>query len=206
MPTTIASAVIGRAARLLQDHEYIRWTQSEMLDWLIDGQREAALINPSIYVITTPVTLAAGTLQRLPLDGKALLDVPRTASGYAVTRIARKALDAQVPDWHAPARAKTKVLHFCFSGDDPKTFYVYPPSPGGNAVTAVYEAAPPALALSDQIALDDSYVGALVDYLMYRAYEKDSEYAPESAGFAALHRGAFNALVKGKAPPAAPST
>ena len=206
MPTTIASAVVGRAAPLLQDHEYIRWTQSEMLDWLIDGQREAALINPSIYVITTPVTLAAGTLQQVPIDGKTLLDVPRNASGYAVMRIARKALDAQVPDWHAPARAKARVLHFCFSGDDPKTFYVFPPSPGGNAVTAVYEAIPPTLSLNDPISLDDSYVGALVDYLMYRAYEKDSEYAPENAGFAALHRGAFNALVKGKAPAAAPST
>ncbi|ATQ79230.1 hypothetical protein CR152_32155 (plasmid) [Massilia violaceinigra] len=177
-----------------------------MLDWLIDGQREAALINPSIFMRTTPVTLVVGTLQHLPIDGKALLDVPRNANGHAVTRIARKALDAQVPDWHSPARAKAKVLHFCFSGDDPKTFYVFPPSPGGNAVTAVYEAIPPALTLNDPISLDDSYVGALLDYLMYRAYEKDSEYAPENAGFAALHRGAFNALVKGKAPPAAPST
>ncbi|MFB9244945.1 phage adaptor protein [Massilia antarctica] len=200
MPTTIASAVVGRAARLLQDHEYVRWTQPEMLDWLIDGQREAALINPSLYVITGPLTLAAGTLQRLPDDGKALLDVPRNENGYAVTRIARKALDAQVPDWHRPARAKTKVLHFCLSGDDATTFYVYPPSPGGNVVTAVYEAIPPALLLGDSIALDDSYVSALVDYLMYRAYEKDSEYAPENAGFAALHRAAFNALVKGTAP------
>ncbi|MDQ1817306.1 hypothetical protein RBA41_28770 [Massilia sp. CCM 9210] len=206
MPTMLAGAVIGRAARLLQDHEYIRWTQSEMLDWLIDGQREAALINPAIFVCTTLVTLAAGTLQHLPSDGKVLLDVPRNANGYAITRIARKALDAQVPDWHSPARAKTKVLHFCFSGDDAKTFYVYPPSPGGNAVTAVYEAVPPALLLGDPIALDDSYVGALVDYLMYRAYEKDSEYAPENAGFAALHRGAFNALVKGNAPAAASPT
>lgn len=206
MPTTIASAVVSRAARLLQDHEYIRWTQPEMLDWLIDGQREAALINPSIFIRTSPVTLVAGTLQQVPIDGKALLDVPRNASGAAVMRIARKVLDAQVPDWHSPARAKAKVMHFCFSGDDPKTFYVFPPSPGGNAVTAVYEAIPPALSLSDPISLDDSYVGALVDYLMYRAYEKDSEYAPESAGFAALHRGAFNALVKGKVPAVAPST
>lgn len=207
MPTTTATSIIERAASLLQDTAYRRWPQARHLDWLNEAQREATLLDPSLYVVTTPdFPLVKGTKQTLPDDARALLDVPRNADGYAITLVARKSLDAQVPDWHAPARAGKRVLHFCFSTPaDPYTFYVYPPSPGGNLVEVVYEAIPPVLDLGGVISIPDDYAGALVDYLMYRAYEKDSEYGG-NADLAALHRQSFVSIVKGTgAAPAAPA-
>lgn len=196
MSLTLAGAVIDRAAGLLQDSTFTRWPQLKQLEWLIDGQREAALINPSLYVLTVDLTLAKGTKQTLPVDGRQLVDVPRNTDGDAITQVARRALDSQLPDWHSAARAAKKVIHFCYASADPKHFFVFPPSPGGNAVEVVYEAVPPVVGLTSPISLDDSYVGALVDYLLYRAYEKDSEYAPNTEA-AALHRSSFIALVKG---------
>lgn len=206
MSTTLASAVIARAAGLLQDTSFTRWPELKQLEWLIDGQREAAMLNPLLYVRTVDHTLTKGTKQTLPADGRELVDVPRNVNGDAITQVARRALDSQVPDWHSAARANKKVLHFCYAPTDAKHFLVFPASPGGNAVELVYAAIPPELGLSSVISLDDSYVGALVDYLMYRAYEKDSEHAPTAAA-AGLHRASFIALVKGtgSTPQAAPA-
>lgn len=196
MSTILASAVIARAAGLLQDTDFTRWPQAKHLEWLIDGQREAAMLNPLLYLRTIDHKLTKGTKQTLPADGRELVDVPRNSTGEAVTQVARRALDSQVPDWHSLTRMHKKVLHFCYTATDPKHFFVYPPSPGSNVVELVYAAIPPAIGLSSAITLDDTYVGALVDYLMYRAYEKDSEHAPNAAA-AGLHRASFIALVKG---------
>lgn len=205
MSLTLASAVIARAAGLLQDTTFTRWPELKQLEWLIDGQREAAMLNPLLYLRTVDHTLNKGTKQTLPADGRELVDVARNVSGEAITQVARRSLDSQVPDWHSLTRAHKKVLHFCYSATDPKNFLVYPPSPGGNAVELTYAAIPPAIGLTAPISLDDSYVGALVDYLMYRAYEKDTEHAPNAAA-AGLHRASFIALVKGTgAAPAAPA-
>jgi len=206
MPTTTALSIIDRAASLLQDTGYRRWPQARHLEWLNEGQREAAMLDPTLYVVTDTFTLEKGTKQVLPDDARALLDVPRNEDGYAITLVARKSLDAQVPDWHAPSRAGRRVIHFAFATlADPCTFYVYPPSPGGNAVEVTYEAIPPLVGLNSPIAIPDDYAGALVDYLMYRAYEKDSEYGG-NADLAALHRQSFVSIVKGTgAPPAQPA-
>lgn len=201
MGTTLVSAAIERAAGLLQDKKYVRWTMASHLDWLTDGQREACVLNPSLYLRTVDHPLTKGTRQTMPLDARALRDIPRNVDGGAITPVSRRALDMQIPDWHADSRAGKRVLHYCYTVDQPKQFLVYPPSPGGNAVEMVYEAIPPVLSAGSALALDDSYTGALVDYLMHRAYAKDSEYAA-NADLAALHYSRFLALVKGGAPAA----
>lgn len=201
MPTVLASAVLARVATLLRDSEFTHWTEDELLIWLNDGQRDAASLNPSLYVRSADLSLVPGTKQALPEDAKRLLDMPRNTGGAVIYPIARQALDSQLPDWHSQAKADARVVHFCYSASDLKTFYVYPPSPGGNRVELIYEAIPPTVALGAPIALDDSYVSALVDFVMFRAAGKDSEYAP-SASRAALHYQAFQTAVTGKAPPA----
>jgi len=205
MGTINASAVIDRAASLLQDTQFRRWSRERHLDWLTDGQREAAILNPGLYVLSISHPLKKGTKQDMPADARALRDIPYNTDGASITPVARRSLDSQVPDWHSPTRANKRVLHFCYSPDQPKQFHVYPPSPGGNSVELVYEAIPPALSAGSQISLDDSYTGALVDYLMHRAYAKDSEYAG-NADLAALHYSRFVSLVKGTAPAAPAAT
>jgi hypothetical protein len=74
-----------------------------------------------------------------------------------------------------------------FDPRDPKTFYVYPPAGAGASVDLVYAAYPTDIvepadgalytAVSGNTSLPDIYGNALGDYVLYRAYTKDSEYA-----------------------------
>ena len=46
MATLSAKNLIDRAALVAQDTTFIRWTESEWLNWLNDAQREVVLIKP----------------------------------------------------------------------------------------------------------------------------------------------------------------
>lgn len=197
MATIAALSLITRAGILLQDVTNIRWPQVELLDWLNDGQREVALYKPNACVRNIDVTLASGTKQAIPADGNSLVDIPRNTGGNAIRITSREVLDAQVPDWHLQAKANARVVHYCYSEHDPKNFYVYPPSPGGNSVEIIYNASPVACVLDGLISIDDIYSSALVDYMAYRAYSKDTEYAANAQN-ASNHYQVFISAIKGK--------
>jgi hypothetical protein len=66
-----------------------------------------------------------------------------------------------------------------FDDRDPKHFYVYPPQPAANPgyVEIIYSSAPSAASADGNISIDDVYANALLDYILYRAYSKDADYA-----------------------------
>lgn len=204
MGTLAVTALIGRVATLLNDAENVHWTQSELVDWLNDGQRELVLHRPTACVVNADLALVAGTKQKLPTDGNTLVDIPRNTDGNAIRVVDRRDLDAFQPDWHATSKAKAKVEHFCYSPADPKTFYVFPPSPGGNSVELIYNAIPPQVGLESRISVDDIYSSALVDYVLFRAFAKDTDYAPNAVTSGA-HYQAFLAAITGQGNKAAPS-
>jgi hypothetical protein len=197
MATVLTTDVLTRASTILQDLTNVRWPQAELLGWLNDGQRELTIYKPNACVQNTDVVLVAGTKQTLPPDGCALVDITRNTGGNAIRIVSREVLDAQIPNWHLPANAKPTVIHFAYTENNPKTFYVYPPSPGGNSVEIIYNAAPANATLTSVISIDDIYSSALVDYVLYRAYSKDTEYAANGQS-AADHYGAFKAAIQGR--------
>lgn len=206
MGTIIASAVIEKAQIILQDTTGVRWpSDTELLGWLNDGQREVMVYKPNAYVKNVALRLAAGTKQSLPADGVQLIDVVRnmgsngTTPGRAVRIVMREILDAQVPNWHA-ATPSAEVKHYTFMMLDPKSFYVYPPQPaaGQGYAEVVYGATPTDATFTGPITLDDIYQNALVDYILYRAYSKDTEYAADQ-NRAAVHQNAYIAALTGKA-------
>lgn len=205
MGTVLASSVIERAQTILQDTTGVRWpADSELLGWLNDGQREIVLLKPNAYVKHSAHRLVAGAKQALPDDGVQMIDVvcnlgiAGSMPGRAVRIVERSVLDAQVPNWYASAPA-AEVKHYCYSPLDPKTFYVYPPQPVVNQgfVELVYGANPADATLTGAITLDDIYQNVLVDYVLYRAFSKESEAGDNQR--ASLHRGAFEAALNGKA-------
>lgn len=203
MATITVSSVLARCAVLLQDPTNIRWPQAELLDWLNDGQREIALYKPNAFVKNQSKQLSAGTKQSLPADGVSLLDVVRnmgangTTPGNAIRAVAREILDSQTPGWHASAAAAA-AKHFVYSVLDPKNFYVYPPNDGTGQVEIIYVAAPADATLQSTITLDDIFVTALVNYVMYRAYSKDAEFAANATAAQAYYQ-AFQGNLAGKA-------
>lgn len=204
MGTIVASDLLGKAQTILVDTTGLQWNPLELLGWLSDGQREVLIYKPNAYVVSKSVRLVAGTKQTLPADAVQLIDVTRNmgADGETPGRVIRitmrEVLDASLPNWHN-ARASAECRHYMYNPLDPKRFYCYPPQPvaGQGYVEMVYGGTPPDLEqLSDAIKLDDIYQNPLIDYVLYRAYSKQTDGG--DVGLAASHYGAFTASLTGK--------
>ncbi len=179
-----AQDVLTRAGDIVQDQTNVRWPIAELLRYLNDGRREVAIARPDLYATIATVALAAGTKQEIPADGSRLLDVVRNINGddspgKATRIVEREVLDAQRPDWHTEASAVTK--HFMFDERYPRIFYVYPPAAAAAKLELAYSRTPTEILeaniASTQLTEEDIYTGALVDYVCYRAFSKDAEYA-----------------------------
>ena len=205
--TISAQSVVRRAVETLQDSTSVRWPISELVRYLNDGQREVVLYRPDSMVTNAPLTCVAGTRQTLPSAGSKLIEIVRnvaaTSAKKAVRMINREILDAQTPGWHS-LTGVVDITHFMYDPRDPRTFYVYPPATTLAQLDIVYAAYPTDItepadgalysAVSGNISLPDIYGNVLGDYILYRAYTKDSEYAG-NAQRAQAHYAAFaNAL------------
>lgn len=187
-----AQSIIRRCVETLQDPTSIRWPVAELVRYLNDGQREVVLYRPDSMVTNATLSCAAGSKQTLPANGAKLIDVIRNASGSrrAVRMTNREILDAQLPGWHSLPGA-SELLHFMYDPRDPKVFYVYPPAATTASLDIVYSAYPTDIAepadgalytaVTGNISLPDIYSNVLQDYVLYRAYSKDSEYAGNAA-------------------------
>jgi hypothetical protein len=189
--TTLASAIITDALLAAQDPDQIRWTESECLGFLSDGEREIVTFRPAAYARVGSTTLIAGTRQSIPADGIQFIDYVKHSTGRAARKLAKHLLDTHNPDWHS-ATATAAPQHFVFDATVPQTFYVYPPSTGGTTAEIVYSACPPRIATGGTaINLPDVYRGPLLDYVLYRMFLKDSEFS-NNAERAVFHRKAFD--------------
>lgn len=204
--TTTAQSIIRRVVETLQDTTSVRWPVAELVRYLNDGQREVVLYRPDSMVTNATVTLAAGAKQALPSNGSKLIDVIRNSAGNkrSVRMTARNILDTQTPSWYN-LTGVTEILHYMYDPRDPKVFYVYPPAAAsGASVDLVYSAYPSDItepadgavfsAVTGNISLPDIYANILADYIMYRAYTKDTEYAGNAAR-AQAHYAAFQAAL-----------
>ena len=108
----------------------------------------------------------------------------RNVGGRSITQLQRRILDETLPNWHETVAGTNKIEHFIYDPVDPKTFYVYPKAVSGtHSIEIVYSSSPSDISISDfssdttVIALDDVYSNCLLDYILYRSYQKDSEFA-----------------------------
>lgn len=197
-----AQNIIDRAAMIIQDPTHVRWPIDEKTNWLNDGRRELAVVRPDIYSKTVTQPLQAGARQALPNDGLRLMDIPRNANGAAVTVTRREFLDQQQRGWHQYA-GEPVIKHFMLDERDAKTFWVFPPSAGAS-VEIIYQSAPTDFTVSGQTvsgslsAFEELYGGALTDYICYRAFSKDSEYAGNASRAENHYNHFLNALKIGK--------
>lgn len=183
--------LISRIQDTLQDSTGVRWPEAELLRYINDAQREIVNFKPEAKATHANVTLSTGTEQSLPSGGIRLIKVVRNmasaasdaAAGKVIRIVDLDILNTQDPDWHDPnvtgdSAHGTVVKHYAFDPDDPKKYYVYPGVSGSAYAEVVYSASPTDLsATSDTIDIDDIYGNAIVDFVLYRAYLKDAEYA-----------------------------
>ena len=183
--------LLSRIKDILQDTTSVRWPEAEILRYINDAQREIVNYKPESSAKTDNVQLVAGTKQTLPSDGVRLIKVTRNMNGSSGSATGKRAirivnvdiLNTQEPDWNDPtvsgdAQHGTVVKHYIFDEDDPKNYYVYPGVNGNAYVEIVYSKTPTDLSsASSNLDIDDIYANAVIDYVLFRAYQKDSEYA-----------------------------
>lgn len=197
-----AKYVIQRGVVTTQDTTSIRWPVGEWVRYLNDGQREIMLHRPDAFNKSAVIDCVAGTKQALPADGAKLIDVQRNStvtSKRAVRICSREILDAQMPNWHNIAGA-AEIVHFMYDPREPKAFWVYPPATNTAKLEINYSATPTDIAepaagsdytaVVGNISVADIYANSLLDYMLYRVYLKDADYAGNGAR-AQAHYAAF---------------
>jgi|TARA_R110002020_G_scaffold299132_2_gene514886 hypothetical protein len=203
-----AQSVVDRAEFIFQDTSNIRWTAAELILWLNDAQREIALLKPDATATNTTITLATGTKQSIPAGGNRLLKVIRNMSAAsggtgktAIRLVSRDALDTQEPNWHDPTVAGYSkhtniVKNYMYSEEDPRNFYVYPGVAGSAYIELVYSANPATIAINANLGVPDVFANAVLDYVLYRGYMKETETASQQR--ATMHFQLFMTSVAGK--------
>ena len=209
MGTLTETNLLARIRDTLQDTTSVRWSDAELRRYINDAQREIVNFRPEASAKTANVALVVGTRQTIPTEGLRLIKITRNmsdASGGATGKRAVRLvnvdiLNAQDPDWHDPTATGssthgTTVKNYVFDDDDPRVFYVYPgASSTSTFLEIVYSKSPTDLTTgSSTIDIDDTYANAIVDFVLYRAYLKDAEYAG-NAQRAGTHYQLFQASV-----------
>ena len=197
----VASSIINRARQQLVDNGSTqRWSDTELLYWLSDGQRAIVSAVPSATATVTVLSLVSGTRQSLPATAFKLLNVFRNltaggVSGVSCLYVPRQVLDTQYPSWHTASTATSAVTHWTYDEIDPLAFYVYPRNNGTGSVEINYSANPTDVAsTSSNISVRDIFSTALFDYVMFRAHSKDGDYAA-GQGLAGGYLQSFNAYL-----------
>lgn len=198
-----AADVMKRASTILQDADAVRWTPVELRDWLNEALRAIVAIKPNAKAGNVILDLVAGTKQTLPAEYTILSRVirnigaaPGNAPGNAVRVLARREiLDSQIPNWHAlpPAATVTYVWTDLMAMRD---FWVVPGNTGTGRIEATVGMIPDEVPLptnpldieeyDDAVDLDDIYQPILLDFVLFRAFSKDSA-APDAAARAGTH-------------------
>ena len=201
MADTKVVDILDRAAIILQDNTNVRFPNDELLKFFNDAQKEVVLHRPDAKMVNTTYACVDGSKQTLPSAALRLIEVVRNVGGRAITQVQRRILDETLPNWHETTAGTNKIEHFIYDPADPKNFYVYPKGASGtHSLEIVYSSAPPEISVSNfatdvqVISLDDVYANCILDYVLYRSYQKDSEFAG-NAQRAMMHYQSFaNAL------------
>lgn len=185
--------LIRRFNTIMLDVKGVRWSDQEAIDWINDGAKEIVLRRPGARIATESLSLAEGTRQNASDGTIQVIDIVRNLKsngkvGSAVTFVTRHAMDNADPNWHARRNGPTK--HYMIDERNPVVFWVYPPAVNGAVVEAMLAKAPPEVTQdSDILDMRPEFISAILNWMMYRAHSKDSEYA--QGQIATLHYQAF---------------
>ena len=170
--------IFRRVSTVLQDADKVRWNDDELMDWLNDAQKEIVLQRPDAHVVNEEFACVAdSSKQEIPVQGLSLIDVVRNVGGSdePVTLIARDTLDTTVSTWHK-SDPTTDIENYVHDVRYPKVFYLYPRPATGAKIEIVYSTPPAKIVDPDgNIGLDDVYQNAIIDYMLYRCYAKETD-------------------------------
>lgn len=185
--------LIARITRVLLDETKVRWTESELVDWINDGAIEIVRRDPSANPFTASVDLAEGADQLLPSDllslGRFIAIVDGSDIYAAPLPTTQEHLDMLVPGWRGfNAVAPGDIDFVCYNPANRLSFEVFPPSSGVGTMRVLYGKKPSVAVSGENVPVPDQYCPALVDYALYRAFSKDDPASEDSSADKAFQR------------------
>lgn len=198
----LASVPINRASRQLQDTGATRWTADVLLDYCNEVCRLIYSKKPEEFRSRATRQLAAGVSEQSVPDGCIAYYGPKRNRGSAGTSsgavirgpVDIETLDAISPSWRGTTG--TVIKEWWQASPFEPTFLVIP---AVSATTAVYveeeyTATPTTLtSSSDTLPVSDDYEAAIVEWILGRAFEEETEEG--SVARAAAHFARFGELI-----------
>lgn len=184
MPITVKN-LIDRISRDLIDLRNVRWSRPELIDFMNDAIAAIVIRRPDLSRATAAVATSSNTVA-LPDDAYQILAVNHI-DNVAATFVSINKLNQLYPEWRT-----TEGAPVCWTRNelDETTLFLYPAPQTEVNVEVVYSRT---LKVTDESApfpLSEVYEGVVADFVMYRAYNKDS-LNPAEGQKAQLHLQAF---------------
>ena len=195
--------IVSRARFILMDAGAKAWTQPELLAWLNDGRSKVYELRPDVFETDGEITLVAGYKQTVPNSSDRLFSIDHNASHKnkrAIVLTSDQVLNRFRPQWRMQ-KATTEVEHYLYSEAGGTEFEVYPPAVAGVKVWGSWAKPPAALAVDSAVPLTDEgeLATAYVDYILHRAFQKESTTAPAFIELSKAHYALFTAALGGDA-------
>jgi hypothetical protein len=181
--------LINRAKYVADETEVtgVQWTNLEWLGWLNDAALEVSIRVPRANPVTTTVTTTAGaSKQTLPPGGIMLLEITRCLTGgkQRIKRLSRQTLDDVIPAWADDTSTSQDILFYVYDERIPKQYFLYPTPATGTQIEICYSAITSDIVLAaydgsvtTAFQLADEYTAAALDFMLFRAFSKDSARA-----------------------------
>jgi len=198
----LAGTVVAACNFELADPEYIRWPESELLVYLTGAIAQIAALKPTLYYSYVPLGLAAGVVQTVPQEYSHLIDIlyNLNSDGSPGDSISQGSFTAAralgQPSCAGTRDGRYVVRSYTIHPESDSSFFVDPAAPESSptaAVMALVQLAPrPTTALTDAVVMANTtpemYQEALKDWVLYRAFAKDTESSDSQARSQAHYR------------------
>lgn len=188
-----AAAIISVVRDLLQDTDATayRWTDAELLRYLSAGQRQVCFFRPDANTIEVIHTVSDSNPRRtIPADGfkfiKVVCNIDTGGNRSSrVQNIQQDVLDSIEPNWRGNAAtapdSNNYYSAYVFDPRDRLAFWLYPKPASGRNVYILYAQTPGEIATTaTNLTLTSDFDNALIEFVMYRALQKEGRYARPS--------------------------
>lgn len=193
MALSTVDDIYKRVTRLFGDEAGIQLTEEDILNWINDGMEEIHNKVPSLpaqssYLADLPSADAQG--YKLPVDGSGSqiwLNIQEVAvkrnvgdaSYYPVRYITRQEMAEYAPGWDGDDYSAGIPVYYVLS-DDRDYLRLFPESDVtiSDGLRILYTPTSPSVsALADTLPIHSRFRQAVMDFVMFRAYEQDEDWA-----------------------------
>lgn len=169
-------------------YEHTRWTVDELAEYLTGAIAQVAALKPTLFSSFVELTLAPGSIQSVPPDYTELVDVTLNinadgSEGMPITKASFSAARALGRPACSVFRDGYEVRSYTTHPDNDTYFYVEPAVPVQSPmpkVRALVQLAPNVITSGTDAVImanttPETYREALKDWMLYRAFAKDTE-------------------------------